>query len=335
MDTWSAVCEYLREEIFPQIAPSPYGEVEAIKLAYEKPVYLFFERTKNIMVVGKYFQCESIPPEEARLSAEKEYLNLKLLREQFGMDGDGDKVVAPLGENKELSALLVVELVPGQTLDYYIAKAIYEQQSAELFEKLGYLARFFVKLHQSSKTARTISSDLPQWYLDKLLSSLSERGFDSAEICDIEKYSAQWWNQNSTFVTDREVIVHGDATPTNFLFHDKNVIGIDLERMKWADRCWDLGFIAAELKHHFMWRTGDGWAAEPFIGHFLWEYALYYGDSEFFNTITRKIPLYMSLGLLRITRNLWLDKPYIEHLVAEANQCLKYGLSSLTATVPL
>ena len=68
-------------------------------------------------------------------------------------------------------------------------------------------------------------------------------------------------------------MVHGDATPTNFYFDKENVIAIDFEKMKSADRCWDLGFIAAELKHYFMWRKHDGWAAEPFIRHFLWEYA--------------------------------------------------------------
>ena len=89
---------------------------------------------------------------------------------------------------------------------------------------------------------------------------------------EIKNLAASWWNRDGMF-NDHEVIVHGDATPTNFLFHHQKVTGIDLEKMKWADRCWDLGFIAAELKHHYMWRAGDGKKAEPFIGHFLWEYA--------------------------------------------------------------
>ena len=107
---------------------------------------------------------------------------------------------------------------------------------------------------------------------------------------------------------------------------------IDLERLKWADRCWDLGFMAAELKHHFMWRAGNGWASEPFIGHFLWQYAVDYGNSGIFNVITRKLPLYMSLGLLRIARNLYLDDTHRENLINEAKLCLKYGLQSLIAT---
>ena len=124
---------------------------------------------------------------------------------------------------------------------------------------------------------------------------------------------------------DTEVIIHGDATPTNFFFNVGEVIGIDLERMTQADRCWDLGFIAAELKHHFLWRTGDKWAGEPFIGHFLWEYTVALGDTRLFSVITGRLPLYMALGLLRIARNNWLSENYRKILIEEAGLCLEYG----------
>ena len=334
MEVEAAVCKYLKEEIFPQLASPPYGEIEVSELSRKKPVYLFLEKGKNIVVVGKSFKVESIPLEEAWLGADKEYLNLKLLRERFGMSGDTDYVVAPLGRSKELSALLITEKAPGRTLDYYIARAVYEQQRNELFEKLSHLARFFVKLHQISETDRTVSPDLPQAYMQKLLNCLRQELLGPLEEATIEQYSSRWWNEESIFVTDREVIVHGDATPTNFLFDGNMVMGIDLEEMKWADRCWDLGFIAAELKHHFMWRIGDAWAAEPFIGHFLWEYAVNYGNIRFFHIITRKIPLYMGLGLLRIARNNWLGEHHRKNLIKEAKQCLRYGPLFLTVTVP-
>ncbi len=321
-----AICEYLREEIFPQLAPPPYGEIEITSLGTQKPVCLFFEKKKNIMVVGKLFKWGVVPLEDAWRKADKEYLNLKLLREQLGMDGYADRVVAPLGESKELSALLVTERAPGQTLDYYIAKAVSEQQHDELFQTLGHLARFFTRLHEAAKTERPLSPELPRFYLNSLLGSLNTGPIGYLKSAEIEEYAVRWWYEESIFASDRETIVHGDATPTNFLFDNGNVTAIDLESMKWADRCWDLGFIAAELKHHFMWRKGDGWAAEPFIGHFLWQYTINYGDPNFFQVITRKLPLYMALGLLRIARNPYLDDMHIERLVTEAEQCLKYGL---------
>lgn len=322
----AAICEYLREEIFPQLAPPPYGEIEITSLGTQKPVCLFLEKKKNIMVVGKLFKWGVISLEDAWLEADKEYANLKLLRERLGMDGDDDHVVAPLGESKELSALLVTERAPGQTLDYYIAKALFEHQHDELFQILSHLARFFAKLHEAAKTERPLSPELPRFYLNSLLDTLLDGPADYPKRAEIEEYAVLWWNEKSVFASDKETIVHGDATPTNFLFDNGNVTAIDLESMKWADRCWDLGFIAAELKHHFMWRMGNSWAAEPFIGHFLWQYTINCGDNQFFRVITRKLPLYMALGLLRIARNCYVGDMHIERLVTEAEQCLKYGL---------
>jgi hypothetical protein len=69
-------------------------------------------------VVSKAFQYGSTPPEKALQRAEREYANLKLARDQFGMN-DGDfRIVAPLRKNKELSALLVIEYGSGDTLDF-------------------------------------------------------------------------------------------------------------------------------------------------------------------------------------------------------------------------
>jgi len=322
----TAICNYLREEIFPKLAPGPYGDIEVRRLGCGRPVYLIFERTRNIMVVGKCFCCCGIPLEAAWREAEKEYSNLQLLRERFGMDGGPDRVVAPLGQNRELSALLVMEKAPGQTLDYYIARAIFEDQAQELFQKLTHLSRFFATLHQTSETGRAVSSDLPQWYLKRLLNSLADGPLSSEDRDRIEKQAARWCGEKGVLSADREVVVHGDATPTNFHFEQENVIAVDLEEMKWADRCWDLGFIAAELKHHFMWRKHDDWAAEPFIGHFLWQYAVHKGDTQFFRAITRKLPLYMALGLLRIARHSWLGEPHRKGLIMEAEKCLRYGL---------
>jgi hypothetical protein len=65
------------------------------------------------------------------------------------------------------------------------------------------------------------------------------------------------------------------------------VIAIDLERMKRADRAFDLGRIAGELQHHFLQAAGNKHGAEPFIGHFLWEYACHFPDrARAFRSIT-------------------------------------------------
>ncbi|HEX7476120.1 MAG TPA: phosphotransferase [Dehalococcoidales bacterium] len=315
---------YLKSEIYPQIASPPYGYIKSIRISQQKPVFVFRDSVTRAKIVGKYNKYGLLSPDQAWQKTEREFFNLTLLRSQVGMTGDHYSVVAPLGRNRVLAALLVTENAPGDTLDYYIARAIYNSETRELFYKLSDLARFFAKLHRNSDSGRQVSAKLPQWYLSTVLNSVrvSLTGYNIQETAKIQSYAGGWWNREGVF-NDHEVAVHGDATPTNFVFHHGKVVGIDLEKMKWADRCWDLGFIAAELKHHFMWRAGDGWKAEPYIGHFLWEYGVAYGDTKIFYRITHKLPLYMALGLLRIARNAWLSDNYRYQLVGEAKLCLK------------
>ncbi len=335
LEKQSSVREYLAREVFPGLAPPPYGPILTTSLSRQKPVFLFRERNRRIAVVGKSFLHDSVSPEEAWENAEREYLNLRLLRERFGMNGGCCEVVAPLGMNRELGATVFMEWAPGRPLDHYVAAAVQEQRFQALYDRLGLLARFFSRLHGNSQSDRLASPADAARYLKRLLESLGRGPLGDFNREAIERYSSRLWDTPGLPDGDREVMVHGDATPTNFLFHHGTVRAIDLERMKWGDRCWDLGFMAAELKHHFMWRSGNGWAAEPFIGHFLWEYSVNHrkgGGTQTFHQITGRLPLYMALGLMRIARNEWLDLPHRQNLMREAKRCLKYGPSSSTTT---
>jgi Ser/Thr protein kinase RdoA (MazF antagonist) len=121
--------------------------------------------------------------------------------------------------------------------------------------------------------------------------------------------------------------VHGDVTPSNILFGEGLwVIAIDLERMKYADRVFDVGRVVGELKHFFL-QHADGREAEPFIGHFLWEYACHFPDrASAFASVTRRLPFHMGLTLLRIARNSWISSNHRERLIAEAQTVLRSGL---------
>ena len=124
---------------------------------------------------------------------------------------------------------------------------------------------------------------------------------------------------------DCEVLVHGDATPSNFFFgDDMHVITFDLERVQRTDRVFDVGRLCAELQHFFMRTTGNKYSAEPFIGHFLWEYCCHFPDREkSFEVISQRVPFYMGANLLRIARNGYLDHNYRQMLIREAGECLR------------
>jgi aminoglycoside phosphotransferase (APT) family kinase protein len=133
------------------------------------------------------------------------------------------------------------------------------------------------------------------------------------------------WREKPRMWEDNQVIVHGDATPSNLLFgQGLNVIAIDLERMKRADRVFDLGRIAGELQHYFLQATGNKGEAEPFIGHFLWEYACHFPNRDrAFRSITGRLPFQMALTLLRIARNSWVSAPQRRRLVESAKTILR------------
>lgn len=170
------------------------------------------------MVVGKSFKHDSGPLEQAWSRAEKEQSHLKLLRERFGMNGNSYQVVAPLGKNKELSAMLVTKRAPGKLLDHYIAEAIFGQRYDSLFCKLGYLANFFVKLHRNTESSKQVSIDSLRKYLGKLLDCLSRGPLTPHGRDSVEQHAVQWFDRREILESDREVVVHGDATPINFVF---------------------------------------------------------------------------------------------------------------------
>jgi hypothetical protein len=315
--------QYLKKQVLPQLAPPPYGAIEATSLSPHMPVYLLNDNLSHVQVVGKTFQYGSTPPEKAWQRAEKEYANLKLARDQFGMNEGNFQVVAPLGKNKELSALLVIEYRSGNTLDYYIRNAIRRHETEELFYNLRFLARFLVKLHGNSETAKNPSPKALCKYLKKVLQPLKANLLDAEETRQIKEIAGSWWSRAEVF-EDHEVMVHGDAAPTNFLFREEKVTGLELEKMKLADRCCDLGFLAAELKHNFLTENKPARAAEPYIRHLVLEYAAGFRDLDLFKHTMRRLPLYTALGLFRIARDEKLPQTHRRRLIDEAKLCLKY-----------
>lgn len=306
------------------MAPGPYGPIEIKVLASEKPVYLFREKRGGMEVVGKFFQWGKIDTNTATRRMEREYRNLMTVL-KLGMDGGDFRVTRAYGRNPDLMAGLFTEKAMGKDLDHYLDRAITKGQQKRLHKKVERLAQWMACLHGRSERKMGANYQLAREYLEKLLSSLSRGEALSRKLeTSIRNHASRWWASSPP--KDQEVLVHGDATPTNFFFFGDRVTAIDLERLKEADRCWDLGFAAAELKHYYLWKGGHRWQAEPFIETFLKTYAQALGIPGTFERITCKLPLYMALGLLRIARNPWLPQEYRETIIHEAKECLKYGL---------
>jgi len=290
-------------------------------------VYLFSEETSQRKVITKYcFLPESVKHRTLALR-EREYEHLLLLR-GLGFTGLPCRVARPLGYRKHLALGLILEWEAGRNLDFFLQQAIYRNEGAPLLVRLEQLAFFLAGLHQKTQNGQPVDWRPVKTYFQKVLHHLHLEGLVSTEEKNIFSRLIDQWLSRLAGLNALQVLVHGDATPTNFLFPSaRELVAIDLERVKFSDRVWDLGMVCGEIKHAFLWRRQDRWGAEPFIGHFLRGYASSFPDSEkMFHRICRVIPFIMAVTELRIARNTYLDRPYRRILIGEAQECLVGGL---------
>jgi aminoglycoside phosphotransferase (APT) family kinase protein len=317
---------YLQYDIQPQIngAAGP-AQYRVFRLNGSNDVYLYEDRYSGMKVVGKFFlSSRKRDAEKAAARLTGEFNNLCIMRD-YRLTGYPHHVVRPLGRNYLLNALLVTENCEGELLSDVILSVIQNGDNGRLFYKLTALAYFLSTLHNRTAIGEGVDFHQECGYMDRLISRLREIGaIGWDESHELYWLRDQWCNQPRMW-EDQQVLVHGDATPDNFMFGGGlSVIAFDLERSKRADRVFDTGRIAGELKHFFMSATGNKYAADPFIGHFLWEYACHFPNRDSaFRSITGRTPFYMGITLLRISRNKWVEPGYRRRLINEAKECLR------------
>ncbi len=317
---------YLQYDIQPLINGST-GHVtyRVFRLHGSNDVYLYEDRSTGVKVVGKFFlSSRKWDSKKAFSRLTSEYDNLNLMRD-YGMSGYPHHVVRPLGRNYSLNALLVTEHCEGELLSEVIESVLRGGDPGYLNGKLTALAYFLSAFHNRTAFGVGVNFNQDCDYMDLLINRLLEiKAIRWDEANELYWLRDQWRNQPRMW-EDQKVLVHGDATPENFMFGDGlNVIAFDLERTKRADRVFDTGRIAGELKHFFMRATGNKCAADPFIGHFLWEYACHFPDRESaFKSITGRMQFYIGITLLRISRNSWVDPEYRRRLIDVAKGCLR------------
>ena len=317
---------YLRYDILPQIGVngiSPNFRVYRIQASNH--VYLYEDRRSRTRLIGKFFgDISDRSPQTAFRRMEREFNNLNYLR-GIGFTGYPHYIARPLSRNASLNCILVEEFCYGTPLNDFILKSIWKGEREAFFRKLTALAYFLATLHNRTATGDRVDFNWDCSYFDRVMDQLKNwghMGWDEAQ----EFYRLKdRWRERGFMWEDNQVLVHGDVTPTNILFGDGLwVIAIDLERMKRADRVFDVGRVAGEIKHFFMQHTGDPGLAEPFIGHFLWEYACHFPDRESaFASITRRFPFHLGLTLLRIARNSWITEKHRRQLLDEAGRTLR------------
>ena len=321
LDRHDPLYGYLCICIMPQVGADGRCGFRVFSSNSSHAVYIYEDRASGKRVVGKYFFTPGKDDwEHAKNKMQREYDNIAELR---SYTGENHYVARALGCNEVLNCLLVTEYCYGEALDAVIRRAIRDNDSGHLYGKLTALSSFLATVH--NRSARPVMVDFQKVcrYFDTVAGHLA--AILSPGEVEYLHFLCNRYRHDPVMYQDQEVLVHGDATPANFFFGDGNyVITFDLERMQRSDRIFDVGRIAGELQHFFLRHTGNKYAAEPFIGHFLWEYAGWFPDRQAaFASITVRVPFYLGMNLLRIARNEYLPLDYRRQLVAEAVLALR------------
>jgi len=295
------------------------------QLSGSNEVYAYEEKHSKARLICKFFGSSfGWDRDKAAAKALKEFESLETLR-GYDLVGSPHHVIRPLGLNREINCVLVLEYFAGEQFSRAIKRCIFDGDCGHLYWRLKSLAYFLATQHRRTENADDVDFDSDYRYFGAVVGRLYNGR--RIEQCDVDELSwlRDLWRERPRMWEDRQVLLHGDATPANFLFgNGMDVAAIDLERMKRGDRMFDVGRIAGELQHAFMVATGEKMHAEPFIGHFLWEYACHFPDRhKTFSAISSRTPYYMGLNLLRIARNDYITSDYSGKLVAQAKELLR------------
>ncbi len=316
----------LYEILLSQACPDVKDPVFHVTRMPSFEVYKYTEEKTRMAVIGKFFKLDDPKPDKiSRMTGE--YENLRKIR-AYGFDSYPHYVVRPISKEEKIGLALLEEFIQGKDLDYYLRRAIYERDDASLKERLSALASFLYALHERTGSEENVELDPINAYYEKVLKKLCKQEIISSPDTNAFLKLIDKWLTRALLRKGKKVIVHGDATPTNFIFAPtREVVAIDLERMKNADPVFDIGMVCGEIKHAYLWRKGNPYEAEPFIRHFFKSYSSHFIDeSNAFHKITMRNPFYMAMTELRIARNGYLDLNYRKRLAREARKCLEWGL---------
>jgi hypothetical protein len=303
--------------------PDPVFRV--FRLSGSNEVYAYEERTTEARVICKFFGPRfGWDRDRAVWTAHREYEGLRTLR-GYDLVGSPHHVIRPLGFDRDINCVLALEYYAGELFSDAIGRAIHHGDRGHLFRRLTALAYYLATQHNRTANGDGVDFGIDCHYLDRVLATLEHD--HRIGHWDVEEigWLRDRWRERPRMWEDQQVWLHGDATPANFLFGEGlDVAAIDLERMKRGDRMFDVGRVTGELQHAFMSATGDRHRAEPFIGHFLWEYCCHFPDRDAaFASVTARNPYYMAVNLLRIARNDYVSDHYRVSLVGQAKELLQ------------
>jgi tRNA A-37 threonylcarbamoyl transferase component Bud32 len=260
-------------------------------------------RGEHYSVIAKFFAEPSseLKDYDAHKAMMNEYRNL-------AKAGQFINVSRPIAIHSDFNCVLVTEYIKGKNILWYL------DHREHLYDILKSIALMLRRLHDNTHTYYNKEKEFANYHhlLDQL-------GLDPKTREQFNELLGKWW-YSPLIDRDYGCMVHRDVSPLNYIIRQGTPFAIDMES------CWhhansirDVGTLCAEMKNYFQLNCESGNKAEPYIGHFLWHYSR---SEKEFRQISRTLPFFMSIGLLRPAR-LYRHSAYYNDLLKEALKCLK------------
>lgn len=293
-------------------------------------VFRYFDEETRADLVLKFYGRKWVDgtggsPQERAHNARTEFRNLIEIR-TLGFNGGPHLVPRPYGVSDTAELALAKDHVFGVTAQDLIHHALRSGETGlwSLGGLVGEVAWFLKDLHTRSRGVQPVQGSSAVNELDAALEDLSRLHIlDPSEGASLGAIRDAW-DQSGTLSRGRQVFCVRDANFSNFVRTPAGALAnIDVEAAGWGDYAYDLGCVAAELKHLFLLHGRGRGASEEFIRRL---YTAYFSDgfmmSEPFEAMTERGRFFMGLFELRMARNGWLDWDYRTGLIREAIACL-------------
>jgi tRNA A-37 threonylcarbamoyl transferase component Bud32 len=262
---------------------------------------------EGFSVVGKFFGEPT--------GVMKRYDEEKAMKNEYRRLKRASRVIPvprPIAYRSDFHHVVMTEYIKGAALRKYL------RQEHHLYDRLTSVAALLRRLHDGTRGPCNVQREFGQFH-----KVLDQNRLDADQREQFNRLLGGWWDAGLLHGFHGSMI-HGDATPANYIFIDRKVYAIDFESgWRNAHPIHDPGVLCAEIKHFFASRFGDGERGEPYIGHFLWNYSR--GEDNFYR-ITDVLPFFMAFGYMRIARLGWAPS-HREYLIREAKACLRSRLT--------
>ncbi|MDN7024979.1 aminoglycoside phosphotransferase family protein [Methanoculleus sp. FWC-SCC1] len=262
---------------------------------------------EKFSVVGKFFGEPT--------GVMRHYNEEKAMRNEYQRLKQASMVIhvpRPITCRGNFHNVVITDYIKGVALRKYL------RHEHHLYDRLSSVAALLRRLHDGTRGPCNIQREFGQFH-----KVLDQNRLDADQREQFNHLLGGWWDAGLLHGFHGSLI-HGDATPANYIHVDGKVYAIDFENgLRNAHPIHDLGVLSAEMKHFFASRFDDGERSEPYIGHLLWRYSR--GEDDFYK-ITDVLPFFIAFGYMRIARLGWAPS-HREYLIGEAKACLRSRLT--------